>query len=72
MTKIAAIVLIVIGIGMLAFTGFNYFTTEKVVDAGPLHITKDKEHVVQWPPIAGGLFIAAGIIVLVVGGNKKV
>jgi len=71
MIKIAGIVLIIIGIGMLAFTGFNYFTTEKVLDAGPLHITKEKEHAVQWPPVAGGALLAAGIIVLVVGGNKK-
>ncbi|MGG9962596.1 hypothetical protein [Ferruginibacter sp. SUN106] len=56
---------------MIAFTGFNFTTTEKVVDAGPIHITKEKDHAVQWPPIAGGALIAAGIIVLVVSKNKK-
>ncbi|GAB2810290.1 hypothetical protein [Ferruginibacter profundus] len=71
MQKIAGFALIVIGIIMIAFTGFNFTTREKVVDAGPIQITKEKDHAIQWPPIAGGVLIAAGIIVLVIGKNKK-
>ena len=71
MFKAIAFVLIIIGIIMIAFTGFNFVTEEKVVDAGPLHISKEKNHTVQWPPFAGGALIVAGIIVLVAGRNKN-
>ena len=70
MVKAAGLVLIIIGIIMVVFSGFNFMTEEKVVDAGPLHISKEKNHTVQWPPVAGGVLIAAGIIVLVAGKKK--
>ena len=35
-TKTLGIILIIIGILMIAYTGFNYVTSEKVVDIGPL------------------------------------
>ena len=47
-TKTTGIALIVIGIMMVAYTGFNYITTEKVVDLGPIQINKEKNHPVQW------------------------
>jgi hypothetical protein len=61
--KITGIVLIVFGIIMLVYTGFNYVTTEKVVDVGPIKITKEKNHFVKWPPIAGAIFIIGGIAI---------
>jgi len=67
--KIIGFALIIIGILMIAYTGFNFITKEKVVDVGPIEITKEKNHPVQWPPIVGGVVIAAGIIALV--GSKK-
>jgi uncharacterized membrane protein YdcZ (DUF606 family) len=60
-TKGIGIALIVIGILMTIYTGFNYVTTEKVVDIGPIKINKENNHPVQWTPILG-------VIVLVVGG----
>jgi hypothetical protein len=63
------IILIVVGALMMAITGFNYVTEEKVVDLGPLEINKEKEHPVQWSPIIGGILFVGGIIALAV--NKK-
>lgn len=68
-SKTMATILIIIGIVMISYTGFNYVTTEKVVDIGPLSINKDKNHFVQWSPIIGVLILAGGVIVLV--SNKK-
>lgn len=62
--KIAGIVLLVIGLLMMAYTGFNYFTTEKLVDIGPVEITRKKNNIVQWPPILGAIVLVAGIILL--------
>ena len=42
------IVMIVLGIFMLIYTSFNYVTTEKVVDIGPIQINKEVSHPVNW------------------------
>lgn len=68
-TKTIAIVLIAIGIIMIAYTGFNYVTSETIVDIGPLEINKDKNHFVQWSPAIGVLLLVGGIVVFAL--NKK-
>ena len=64
-TKTIGIILIVIGLIMIAYTGFNYVTTEKVVDLGPIQINKEKNHPVQWSPVIGGVILIAGIVIIV-------
>jgi hypothetical protein len=61
--------LILIGLGLvgLAWGGFTYTTREKVIDIGPIHATRDEKHTVPLPPIAGGLAVAAGIVLLIAG-----
>jgi hypothetical protein len=67
MQKPIGILLIVIGGIMLIWTGFSYTRKEKVVDAGPIHISADRQESVNWPPYAGGILLLAGIVVLVTG-----
>ena len=67
--KNIGIILVVLGIIMMAITGFNYVTREKVVDVGPLKVYSDENHPVQWSPIVGGLLLVAGVVVIVT--NKK-
>jgi hypothetical protein len=64
--KTLGIILIVVGALMMAITGFNYVTEEKVVDLGPLEINKEENHPVQWSPIVGGILFIGGIIALAV------
>jgi uncharacterized membrane protein YidH (DUF202 family) len=64
MKKPLGIVLIVIGIIMLVYTGFNYVTKEKVVDIGPIEINKEKSHRVNWPPFVGLVLIVGGVIII--------
>jgi len=64
-SRIAALALIVIGILMLGYPMLSYTTKEKVVDLGPLQVTKEKEHAVPVAPIAGGIALAVGIGLLV-------
>ena len=64
-TKITGIVLIVIGIIMMAYTGFNFVTHEKVVDMGPVEINKKKNHPIRWSPVVGAILLVGGIVVLV-------
>ena len=67
---IIGIILIAIGIIALAYGGFSYTKREKVIDAGPLQVSADKEKSVAFPPILGGLCLAGGIV-LVLAGNRK-
>lgn len=55
---------------MLAYTGFSYFTTEKVVDIGSIQITKEKKHKVNWSPIIGGILIVGGVVITI--RDKKI
>lgn len=67
---IIGIILIVIGIIALAYGGFSYTTREKVIDAGPLQVSANREKTIPFPPILGGICLVGGII-LVLAGNKK-
>ena len=60
-------VFIVLGLLMIAYTGFSYVTTKKVVDLGPIQIDKKENHPVQWSPIVGIALLVGGIIVVVSG-----
>ena len=68
-TKTIGFLLIIIGIVMMVYTGFNYVTTEKVVDLGPIQIDKKKNNSVEWPPVVGILLIVGGIFVI--ARNRK-
>ncbi len=56
--------LLVLGIIMMAYTGFTLVTKEKVVDLGPIEISKEKKNPIQWGPIVGAVLLVGGIIVL--------
>ena len=64
MKRTVGLVLIVLGIIMLIWTGFSYTKREKVVDAGPVQISADKKESVNWPPYAGGILLLGGIILM--------
>jgi uncharacterized membrane protein YidH (DUF202 family) len=68
---IVGIILIAIGIIALAYGGFSYTKREKIIDAGPLQVSADREKTVPFPPILGGICLVGGII-LVLAGNRKV
>ena len=67
MNKTFGIILIVLGLFGLAWGGFTYTTTEKVVDIGPIHATREKTHNLPLPPIAGAMALIGGGVLLVAG-----
>jgi energy-converting hydrogenase Eha subunit G len=69
--KNLGISLIVIGVIMTAFTGFNVVTKKKVVDLGAVEITSDEKTPIYWSPITGGILAAAGIILFVASRKKS-
>ena len=70
-TILVGILLIVLGGLALAYQGFTYTHQEKVLDVGPIHATADKHEHVSIPPIAGGLALVAGIVLVVIGTKKS-
>ncbi|MNL61452.1 hypothetical protein D3C87_1853740 [compost metagenome] len=69
MNKPLGLILTILGIAMLVWTGFTYTKKEKIVDAGPIQISADKEKNVNWPPYVGGIVLIAGVVILV--SNKR-
>lgn len=68
--KTFGIVLLVIGLVMTVFTGFNMITKKKVVDIGPLEVNKEEKTPIYWSPITGAILAAAGVVILVAGNRK--
>jgi hypothetical protein len=69
--SIAGIVLIVLGALALAYQGITYSTRETVIDLGPLQATAETERTLPLPPVLGGVAIAGGIALLVMGARKR-
>jgi hypothetical protein len=67
---IVGIILIAIGIIALAYGGITYTKREKVIDAGPLQVSADKEKTIPLPPILGGICLVGGIVLVVVGNRQ--
>lgn len=63
--KTLGIVTIIIGAIMIFCTGFNYVTTKKVVDIGPIKINQQQSHPVQWSPILGVVLVIGGVLIVV-------
>lgn len=69
--KILGIIILVIGILMAVYTGFNLITKEKIVDIGKVEITQDKKHGFRWSPLMGVVLIAIGGGMYLIGSKKR-
>lgn len=67
MNRNLGIILIIIGAAMLIWTGFTYTKKEKVIDAGPLQVSVDRQKTVNWPPYLGAVLLIGGIIIIITG-----
>ena len=69
--KRAGLVIIVIGLLLVIFTGINFFTREKVVDIGDLQISHNKKHSMGWSPLIGVAVMAVGGGLFLFGSKKS-
>jgi hypothetical protein len=67
---IVGVILVVIGVISLVYQGINYTTRKKAVDLGPIQITREETKTIPLPPILGGLALAGGVVLIVVGGKR--
>jgi hypothetical protein len=70
-TAIIGILLIVGGLAALLMGGFSFTRSEKVLDVGPLEATVERRERVPLPPVVGGIALAAGVALLLLGNKKR-
>ncbi|MCK9389946.1 MAG: DUF3943 domain-containing protein [Syntrophales bacterium] len=63
--------LIALGAGALAYQGITYTSREKIIDIGPIHATYDTKKTIPLPPILGGVALAGGIVLVLMGIRGK-
>jgi uncharacterized membrane protein len=68
--SLIGVLLIVLGLGALAYRGFTYTTRDKVVDLGPIEASKETTHSVPIPPAVAGIAIVSGVV-LVIAGTRR-
>lgn len=71
MNRTIGIVVLVIGVAMLIWSGFTYTKKEKIIDAGPIQISADRQKTVSWPPYAGALLVVGGIILIATAKKSR-
>jgi hypothetical protein len=70
LASLVGILLIVLGVIGLAVGGINYTRREKVIDIGPIEATAEKHERIPVSPIAGGIALAAGVVLLIAGNRR--
>lgn len=68
---VLGILLAALGVLALVYQGFSYTRRENVLDIGPIHATADSREHVPLPPIVGGVALAAGVVLLVMGARQR-
>ena len=71
-TRTLGIVIVVVGIAMMVYNGFNFVTNEKVVNLGTIKISQEKNHPVQWSPVVGIVLLVGGLVIIVRDKRKTV
>ena len=68
--RIAAGLLIAIGIAAFAYQGIRYTTRENVLDFGPIQMTAERTRTMPLSPIVGSIAFVGGIALLVMGKRQ--
>jgi hypothetical protein len=69
----ALIATVLIALGLIAFyyQGITYKTRQEALDLGPLPVTTEPTRTIPLPPIAGGIAVLSGLVLLFVGGSRQ-
>jgi hypothetical protein len=67
--SIIAVVLVVLGIVVLAYSGISFRTRGNPIDIGPVHVETTQSHFI--PPVVGAIALVGGIVLLVLGNRKN-
>ncbi len=70
-TLLIGIVLIVLGVLILTYHGITITVHKKVIDIGPLEATFARRENIPLSPVVGGVMLAGGIVLVIVGTKKR-
>lgn len=68
--RMVALILIVAGVLALAYGGFSYTRDTHTAQVGPIGLSVSEKRTVGIPVWAGAGALAAGLVLLVLGGRK--
>ena len=68
--RLLGLVLVILGALALGYGGFTYYTHPSA-DVGFFHVAWTRENVFWVPPIVSGIVVAAGLVLMLVGGRKN-
>ena len=68
---LVGILLAVLGVGALLYQRFSYTDRETVLDVGSVSVTAETRKTVSLPPILGGVALAGGVGLILIGMNKR-
>ena len=68
--KVIGIVVLVLGLLGLAYGGFSYTRSTHQAKIGPLELSVKEKETVNVPMWAGAAAVAAGVLLLVMGGKR--
>jgi hypothetical protein len=68
--KMIAMVLIILGVLAVGYQGLTYVTREKVVDLGPIEVTKEEHKTIPLPPVIGAIVLVGGIALLLTNSRR--
>ena len=69
--KNAGIAIIVLGVIITLYTGFDLVTKKTVLEVGTVDITRDVNHWITWSPVLGIATVVLGGIILFLGIRKS-
>jgi hypothetical protein len=67
---IAGVILIIVGVIVLIYGGITYTSHKKSVNVGPVHASASTHKTIPLPPVLGGVLLAGGIVLVVVGARR--
>ncbi|HMD47519.1 MAG TPA: hypothetical protein VKG79_00415 [Bryobacteraceae bacterium] len=67
MKRTAGALLIVLGLIVIVWGFYGFKTRDTVVNAGPIHATKDTTHHIPYGPVAGALVVIGGVVLVASG-----
>ena len=68
--RIAGLLRIVLGLIGLLWGGISWTREKTIVDVGPIKATTQERETIPLPPLAGGIALVAGIVLLVLPRKK--